>query len=96
MTLTYKILEIRDSKDWKNTSGNPLKELLLTDLNSECAFQIWARIVNPLSIPIMGEVFDGPDNWVGRSIAIIPPEGKTSIEKWGKNDLIIDESPANQ
>ena len=44
----------------------------------------------------MGEVFDGPDNWVGRSIAIIPPEGKTSIEKWGKNDLIIDESPANQ
>lgn len=96
MSLTYKVLKIQESPRAISLDGSHLTEVLLTDLNSEERFQIWVVIVGPNTDPITGIVFDGPENWRGRIVAIHHSDDKTLIEQWKEGDWLIDENPMNK
>lgn len=96
MSLTYKVLKIQESLRAISLDGSHLTEVLLTDLNSEERFQIWVVIVGPNTDPITGIVFDGPENWRGRIVAIHHSDDKTLIEQWKEGDWLIDENPMNK
>ena len=51
MSLTYKILDIRDKENETDVFEKCLKELDLTDLNSDGAFHITTVIVSPKTKP---------------------------------------------
>ena len=96
MALTYRVLSIQDSIVGFDLNGNALKELQLTDLNSEERFQNRVLVLGAQAGLITGVVFDGPDNWRGRFVAVHHSTGKKPLEKWVKDDLIIDENPKNK
>lgn len=95
MSLTYKILKIQESERAINCDGTHLKELLLTDLNSEGRFQIRVLIIGPDVRPITGVVFEGPENWVERVVALHHDNEKI-LSQWKEGDRLIDTNPNNK
>lgn len=96
MSLTYKILKIQESERAIKCDGTRLTELLLTDLNSDGRFQIRVLIIGPTVKPITGVVFEGPENWRGRLVAIHHEDNETPLEHWKEGNRIIDENPMNK
>ena len=96
MSLTYKILEIQESERAIKSDGTHLTELLLTDLNSEGRFQIRVLIIGADVRPITGVVFEGPENWRGRLVAIHHEDNVTPLDHWKEGDRVLDENPMNK
>ena len=95
MSLTYKILDIRDKENETDVFEKCLKELDLTDLNSDGAFHITTVIVSPKTKPKDGTVIKGPENWLSRGVVLSHKDGTASVKDWKVGDHLIDENPIN-
>lgn len=96
MSLTYIIVNLRESDKAFDNNGIPLKEILLTDLNSNNNFKIRVRIIAPNLSPKTGMVIEGPSNWLNREVLIHHEDGITDLNYWKVGDRIIDDNPINE
>ncbi len=94
MPVSYRIVAVDNSETAFTHEGEPLKELTLTDLNSNGNFLIKAIVCIPKTDPQTGIIISGPENWLGRYI-MVSSEAEKPFEKWEKGDILYDSNPYN-